>query len=87
MVGLSVANTFLKTVAMDLKHFKSKIVLHIVDHYTRLLASAVIPNKQPETIVKYIFKSRTSVFGSLNTFLADNGGEFANSTFKACLRA
>ena len=36
---------------MDLKHYKVKIILHIVDHCTRLSASANIPNKQPETII------------------------------------
>ena len=43
-VGLPMSNTFLETVAMDLKHYKGKSLLHIVDHCTRLFASAAIPN-------------------------------------------
>ena len=50
------SNTFLETVAIDLKHYKGNILLDIVYHCTRLSASAIIPNKQPETIIlnKYI---------------------------------
>ena len=81
LVGLPLSNTFLETVAMDLKHYKVKILLHIVDHCTRLSASTVIPNKQSETIIKYIFKIWIPVFESPAKFLTDNGGEFANSTF------
>ena len=75
------SNTFLGTVAMDLKHYKGKILLHVVDHCSRLSASAIIPNKQPETIIKYIFKSWISVFGSPTKFLTDNGRKFANNMF------
>ena len=75
------SNSFLKTVAMDLKHYQGKILLHIVDHFTRLSASTVIPNRQLETIIKYIFKSCISVVGSPAKFLTDNCGEFANCTF------
>ena len=59
------SNTFLETVAIDLKHCKGKILLHVVDHCTSFSASTVI-------IIKYIFKS---------TFLKDNGGEFTDSMF------
>ena len=57
------SNTFLETVAIDLKHYKGKILLHIVDHCTRLSASTVMPNKQPEAIIKYVFKSWISLLG------------------------
>ena len=74
-------NTFLETVAMVLNYYKGKILLHIVEHCTRPSASTVIPNKQPETIIKYIFKIWISVFGSPAKFLTDYGGEFANIMF------
>ena len=80
-VGLPMSNTFQETVAIDLKHCKGKLLLHIVDHCTRLSASNAIPNKQPETTIKYIFKTWISVFGLTAKFLTDHGGEFANSTF------
>ena len=81
VVGPAMSNSFLKTVAMDLKHYQGKILLHIVDDFTRLSASTVIPNRQLKTTIKYIFKSCISVFGSPAKFLTDNCGEFANCTF------
>ena len=42
------------------------LVLHIVDHCPRFLASVVIPNKQPKTIVKSIFKNWIIKHGSSN---------------------
>ena len=69
-------NTFLETVAINLKHYKGKILCS---------ASAVIPNKEPKTIIKYVFKSWISLLGLPAKFLTDNGGEFAaNSTFRYC---
>ena len=81
VVGLPTASQFQETVAMDLKFYREKIILHLIDHCTRLSASCVIPNKKPETIVKHIFKIWISVFGSPEKFLSDNGGEFANQVF------
>ena len=68
------SNIFLETVAMDLKHYKGKILLHIVGHCTRLSALTVIPNKQRETIIKWRIQNPAK-------FLTDNGDEFSNSTF------
>ena len=42
------------------------LVLHNVDHCLRFLASVVIPNKQPKTIVKSIFKNWIIKHGSSN---------------------
>ena len=57
---------------MDLKFSHGKILLHINDHCTRLLASTVISNKYPDTIIKAIFKIWISVYGSAEKFLTDN---------------
>ena len=57
---------------MDLKFSHGKILVHIIDHCTRLLASTVISNKNPDTIIKAIFKIWISVYGSAEKFLTDN---------------
>ena len=76
------ASTFQECVAMDLKFYKHHILLHLVDHATtRLSASAVIPSKKPEVIIKALFKIWISVYGTAEKFLSDNGGEFANEHF------
>ena len=81
IVGLPMASQFQETVAMDLKFYHGRIILHLIDHCTRLSASSVIPNKNPDTIIKYIFKIWISVYGVAEKFLTDNGGEFANNKF------
>ena len=79
VVGLPMATEFQETVAMDLKFYDSKIILHLVDHCTQLSASSFIPNKNPDTILTFIFKIWVSVYGAPETFLTDNGGEFAKA--------
>ena len=75
------ATEFQETVAMDLKFYNSKILLHLVDHCTRLSASSFILNKNPNTILTFIFKIWVSVYGAPERFLTANGGEFANAKF------
>ena len=43
VVGLPLASTFLECVAMDLKFFEKHILLHLIDHATRLSQSCRIP--------------------------------------------
>ena len=81
IVVLPMATEFQETVAMDLKFYSGKILLHLVDHSTRLSTSSFIPNKNPDTILTYIFKIWVPVYGAPEKFLTDNGGEFANSKF------
>ena len=44
-------------------------------------ASTVVPNKNPDTIIKAIFNIWISVYGSAEKFLTENRGEFANNNF------
>ena len=74
------ATKFQETVAMDLKFYNGNI-LHLIDHFSRLSASCIIPDKKPETIIQNIFKIWISVYGTPDKFLSDNGGEFANHDF------
>ena len=80
VVGLPLATTFQECVAMDLKFFKKRILLCLVDHATRL-SSTMIPSKDPEVVIKAIFKSWIQVYGPVEKFMSDNGGEFANEKF------
>ena len=52
VVGLPMATTFGECVAMDLKMFHGSILLHLIDHATRLSACAVVRSKRPEEIIK-----------------------------------
>ena len=66
---------------MDLKIYEGKIILHLVDHATRLSVSPLVPSKKPDVIIESILKNWISVFGTTDQFLSDNGGEFANEKF------
>ena len=80
-VGLSMATTFNECVAMDLKFYKGKILLHLIDHASRLSNGSRVSSKNPEVIVKSIFKNWIAIYGRPNKFLSDNGGEFMNHQF------
>ena len=75
------ATSFQETVAMDLNFYRGNILPHLIDHCTRLSASTVIPNKNPDIIIKGIFSIWISVYGLAEIFLTDNGREFANTEF------
>ena len=71
------ASNFQEAVAMNFKFCHGKILLHIIDHCTRLSASTVVSNKNPETIIK-----ATSLFYCLaEKFLTGKGEEFTNNNF------
>ena len=81
VVALPTASRFKETVALDLKFYNKSILLHMIDHATRLSVASVVPNKKPETIVKHILQHFIQVYGKAESFLSDNGGEFINQTF------
>ena len=45
VVGLSIATEFNEIVAMDLKKFKGKLILHVTDHATRFSAATFVDSK------------------------------------------
>ena len=80
-VGLPHATKFNETVAMDLKFFNGKIILHLIDHLTRFSSAIVCKSKEPKEIISGIIKAWIGIFGPPEKFLTDNGGEFANAHF------
>ena len=80
-MGLPKASRFLECVALDLKFYRKHLLLHVIDHATRLSASAVITSKKPDIIISKIFQSWIGVYGLPEKFLSDNSGEFANDHF------
>ena len=81
VVGLSMATKFNECVAMDLKFYKGKILIHMIDHASRLSSGSRISSKDPGVIIKSIFKNWITIYGRPNKFLSDNGGEFMNHQF------
>ena len=75
------ATEFNEVVAVDIKEFKGKLILHLIDHATRLSAAIFVPSKHKEKIISAIFKIWISVFGPPSKYFSDNGGEFSNDDF------
>ena len=82
VTGLSLATQFNDVVAMDLKMFKGKWILHLIDHVSRFSAASFIKSKNPREIIQKNFNIWISVFGPPQKFLSDNGGEFNNHEFQ-----
>ena len=61
VVRLTMATEFQEMVAMDLKFCRGKILLHLIDHCTQLSVSTIILNKNPDTMIKSIFRIWISV--------------------------
>lgn len=81
VVGLPMATTPNECVAMDLKFYENRILLHMIDHATRWSSSCRIPSKNPKVVVKGIFTHWIQTRGAPRKFLSDNGGEFMNEEF------
>ena len=75
------AAAFQECVAMDLRFYSGKILLHLMDHATKLSASTFVPSKEPNVIIIAIFKSWIQISGAPEKCFTDNGGEFANAEF------
>ena len=82
VVGLPCGRYFNDIVAMDLKKLHDECtILHMIDMATRYSSAGIVKNKDKTTVVKEIFVKWISIFGTPNKFMADNGGEFANSEY------
>lgn len=83
-VCLPIAKDFNDAVALDLKHWSNnKYILYMIDIFTRFTLACFIDDKKPDTIIDSIVKIWIgSGMGSPKRFIADNGGEFANSNFR-----
>ena len=82
IVTLPRASNFNESVAMDFKIFGSKMVLHIIDHFTRYSAACVIPSKNWDIIIANVLKIWISIFGTPLQLLCDEGLEFNNEDYR-----
>ena len=72
MIGLPLATKFKECVAMDLKFYKGKILLHMINHSTRLSATVVLPSKKPHEIVNAIMKYWVIDCRTVDKFVIDS---------------
>ena len=82
-VGLSMANDFNETIAIDLVNICNKICfMYLIDIFTRFSAVNIITAKEKNVVTDAIFEIWLSQFGQPRKFLVDNGREFANEVCK-----
>ena len=77
-VALALANDFNQVVALDLKIRGDKIILYMVDLFTRYTLGVTIKSKHPEQVVKALIKTWIRYFGLMEGLMFDNGGEFSS---------
>ena len=78
IVAMSMANDFNQILSVDLKIWKDKYILYMIDVFTRFTVGEIIKNKQPETIVQTIMRNWIKYFGIMGGIISDNGGEFTS---------
>ena len=82
IVSLPMARTFNEKVAIDLKKWQEKYILHMVDMYSRLTISCFISRKKPCEVIDKIMEKWIGYFGVMKSILNDNGGEFTGQEIK-----
>ena len=87
IVSLPLATKFKECVTMGLKFYKGKILLHMIDHTTKLSVTLILPSKKPDQIVNATMKYWIAVYGTVYKFVTDNGGEFVNEELMTLCKA
>ena len=72
---------------MGLKFYKEKILLHMIDHTTKLSVTLILLSKKPDEIENAIMKYWIAVYGTGYKFVTDNGGEFVNEELMTLCKA
>ena len=65
----------------DMKLPRRKILLHLVNHATKIISINFCPIQRANLIINAIFGSWIQIFGAPKKFLTDNGGNFVNTEF------
>ena len=82
-VALPMASRFNEKVAMDLKKWQNRWILHLVDMWSRFSVSVFIQRKKPcEVIDKIMMCWVGAGFGVMEAILSDNGGEFSSDEMR-----
>ena len=66
------------TVAIALKQYGQKYILHIIDLATRYSNAALINSRHKDVVVENIIRMWVNSYGVPDKILTDNGGEFNN---------
>ena len=79
VVALSRAKKFNEVLSLDLKFWRGKIILYLIDQWSRLTIGVFIKSKNPADVVNAIWtKWIAAGYGRPECIHSDKGGEFSN---------
>ena len=73
------AENFKEKVAMDLKNWGNRWILHLINMWSRLTVSVFMDRKRPSDVIDNIMLHWEQV---LTSILPDNGGEFSSDKMR-----
>ena len=83
VVSMPMANRFNERVAMDLKSWKGKYILHMIDMITKLNISVFMNHKTSKEVAENILQHWIAAgWGVMEGIFFDNGGEFNNEEIR-----
>ena len=82
IVGLPMASRFNEKIAMDLKQWKGRWILHIIDMWSRYTVSVFIQRKRSNDVINALMQRWVAVFGVMESIMTDNGGEFSSDEMR-----
>ena len=82
VVGMPMASKFNEKVAMDLKLWNGRWILHIIDMWSRYTLSTFVDRKRPANIIDALVTQWIGKFGVMKALMTDNGGEFNSNEMR-----
>ena len=82
VVSLPMASQFNEKVAMDLKQWNGRWILHMIDMWSRYTVSVFIDRKKTTGVIEKMMTNWIGIFGVMGTILTDNGGEFSSDEMR-----
>ena len=82
VVAMPMAREFNEKLAMDLKLYNGRWILHMIDMWSRYTVSVFISRKKPSDVIDAMMKNWVGVFGVMGAIFTDNGGEFSSDEMR-----
>lgn len=82
VVSLPMAQAFNDRVAMDLKSWNGKWILHMIDMWSRLTVSVFLDRKRTSDVVEKVITHWIGTYGVMKSIMSDNGGEFSSDELR-----
>ena len=76
------ASDFHEKVAMGLKQWSGRWILHIIDMWSRYIISEFIDRKRSYDVINAVMQHCIGIFGFKGSIKTDNGGEFGSDEMR-----